>query len=426
MFNNNRLFFGYNPGHFGLSKKNIVSIKGLIRQEDSNILDRFENDFINQIGDGFGFSLASGRMAFYLILVTLNIQKEDEVIVVGFTCSVMINAILRVGATPVYTDVDPNTFGSSPENIRKKITKKTKLIIAQHSFGIPCDIKEIVKIGKEKNIFVLEDCALALGSSINDVPLGNFGDAAIFSTDHTKPLNTLIGGFFYTKDEKLFNAVKNTFESAKDLSLEHKKNLYKQLFFEKKWFDPKKYKYFKYINIPIRVKRKIFGGKLLFMVGDYGPPDLIKPKYPYPSKFPTFLAQVGIYELKNFEKEKNRRIYILKRYLEIFSKTIYKEDISSIYYDKTMEIVPLRFVFFSEKSIKLIEHLSGLIDFSQIWFKQPIIATHFDLKYFKYQQGSCPNSEYIGQKIINFPCVIPEKFEDYYFRKLERILNKIT
>ncbi len=419
-------YFNFNPGNYNITKEQLKNVESLIYVEDNNIIQEYHKQFIKIIGTGYGISFSAGRMAVYVLLKVLNIGSGDEVLVVGFTCSVMINAILRIGATPVYTDVSTRTFGTDPENVRRKITGKTKIIIAQHSFGIPCEIEEIVKIGKEKNIFVLEDCALAFGSSINGVPLGNFGDAAIFSTDHTKPLNTLIGGFFYTKDEKLFNVVKNSFESAKELSLKHKKNVYKQLFFEKKWFDPKKYKYFKYINFPIRVKRKIFGGKLLFMVGDYGPPDLIKPKYPYPSKFPAFLAQVGIYELEYFEKEKNRRISILKRYLEIFSKSIYKEDIPSIYYDKDMEIVPLRFVFFSERSHELIERLSGFIDFSQIWFKQPVIATRFDLKYLKYQQGDCPNSEHIGKKIINFPCVIPEKFEDYFFRTLEKKLNKTT
>lgn len=228
------LFFSFNPGNFNLSNSQIKEIKDVYNGVKSqNIVKTYEKRFIQEIGDGYGFSLASGRMAFYLVLKSLNIGEGDEIIVVGFTCSVMINAILRAGAIPVYSDVSDITFGSDSVNISKKISIKTKMIVAQHSFGIPCDIEEIVKIGKERNIFILEDCALAFGSSVNGINLGNFGDAAIFSTDHSKPINTLIGGFFYTTSKELYEKVKQENILIPELSNIHRENLLKQLLFEK-------------------------------------------------------------------------------------------------------------------------------------------------------------------------------------------------
>ena len=420
-----KLLFGFNSCFENLNKNELRKVNKLVNVDDKAIVKDYENKFVSITGKGYGFSLASGRMAFYLLLKHLNIGKADEVLVVGFTCSVMINAILRVGATPIYSDVSPLTFGSDAKSIKDKISVRTKMIVAQHSFGIPCDIEKIARLGKLNKIFVLEDCALALGSEIKGIKVGNFGDAAIFSTDHSKPLNTLIGGFFYTRNEKLYNTISKDLESIPELSKNQKKNLFKQLLFEKKWHSPNKYKYAKWINILHRIRKKIAGKKLLFMDGDNGPPHLIKPQYPYPAKLPTFLAQVGIYELNIFDKERNRRKEILEKYLITFSNSEYKNDISSVYFDEHIDINPLRFVFTSKKASELKNQLSLFIDFSQIWFRKPIIATSFDLSELKYKKANCPIAESIGKTIINFPCIIPEEFEDSFFKLLgKQVLNK--
>lgn len=421
-----KLYFGYNPGHFDLKKSEVEKIKSGLYEQDQAVVENYERKFLENVGNGYGFSVASGRMAFYVLLRALNIGSSDEVIVVGFTCSVMINAILRTGAKPVYSDVDPVTFGSEIRAIEQRISGKTRMIVAQHSFGIPCNIVEISKLAKEKNVFLLEDSALAYGSSINGTVVGNFGNAAIFSTDHTKPLNTLIGGFFYTKDKALFDKVTSFMPGLPGLSDGHKKNLLNQLMFEKQWHLPSRYWFTRYFNLLYRIRKKALGPKIIFMDGDNGPPDRIKPGYPYPSKLPSFLALAGIFELEKFDREKLRRKHILNRYLEIFRNSKYKEAISQVYFDTSRDIIPLRFVFSSVDSPSLIKRLSSLIDFSQIWFRQPVIATRFDLEEFGYIRGTCPNAEKIGEYIINFPCVIPERYENAYFDLLEKEINQLS
>ena len=96
------------------------------------------------------FFYGGARMGIYLIMKYLNLKKSDEVIVTAFTCSVVINSIKRFGSKPIYADIDPLTLGTCPEDIKKKITNNTKLIIAQHSFGIPCDIDKIMRTVKKK------------------------------------------------------------------------------------------------------------------------------------------------------------------------------------------------------------------------------------------------------------------------------------
>ena len=145
----------------------------------------------------------------------------------------MANAIIRAGASPVYADIDPETFGSSAKAIKKVLTSQTKMIVAQHSFGIPCDIQPIVELAQAKNIFLLEDCALTLGSKLNNVVCGNFGNAALFSTDHSKPLNTLTGGLIYTQKKSLYKKLKAVQKNVPPLAKSKQHALWKQLLFER-------------------------------------------------------------------------------------------------------------------------------------------------------------------------------------------------
>ena len=103
------------------------------------------------------------------------------------------------------------------------------MIIAQHSFGIPCNIEPIADITKQKKIFLLS-CALTLGSSSKNIIVGNFGNAAIFSTDHTKPLNTLIGGMVYSKDKRIIKSLLSRHNKLSDLSEKKQKAIWHQFF----------------------------------------------------------------------------------------------------------------------------------------------------------------------------------------------------
>ena len=119
-------------------------------------------------------------MAFFSLMQSLGIGTGDEVIIPGFTCSVMANAIIRTGAKPVYSDIDADTMGSDASAIERCITPQTKMIVAQHSFGIPCNIDEIADLAKSKGIFLVEDSALALDSRIHGKSVGTLGRCCVF------------------------------------------------------------------------------------------------------------------------------------------------------------------------------------------------------------------------------------------------------
>ena len=124
--------------------------------------------------------VSNGTTALQLALKTLNIKKGDEVIVPNLTFASPVNAVIHSGAKPVFVDVKPTTY-CIDENQIKKITKKTKAIIVVHLYGHPANMQKIKSILKDRKIFIIEDCAEAIGSYIGKKHVGLFGDIATFS-----------------------------------------------------------------------------------------------------------------------------------------------------------------------------------------------------------------------------------------------------
>ena len=124
-------------------------------------------------------------------------------------------------------------------------------------------ILAIVKLAKEKNIFLLEDYALTLGSKVNDKIVGNFGDAALFSTDHTKPINALIGGLIYTKNLKLCKNLKKSQIKIPSLGNKKQKALWRQFLFECNFRNPSNNGKVE-LNLILKIKKYIFGEENLF------------------------------------------------------------------------------------------------------------------------------------------------------------------
>ncbi|MFH1859640.1 MAG: DegT/DnrJ/EryC1/StrS family aminotransferase [bacterium] len=119
----------------------------------------------------------------------MGIGEGDEVLVEGFTCVVVPNAVIFAGAKPIYVAPDPKTYNMDINQIETKITPKTKAIIAQHTFGLPADMDLILDISRKHNLMVIEDCAPAMGATYKGKKVGTLGDAAFFST-------TVVKGYF--------------------------------------------------------------------------------------------------------------------------------------------------------------------------------------------------------------------------------------
>ena len=163
----------------------------------------FEDSFSKFTDIKYSVAVSNGTVALHIALLALGIGGEDEVIVPTFTYIASVNAIKYVNAKPVFVDSDPQTWQIDPLKIREKITKKTKAIMAVHIYGHPCDMKQIKKIAEEFNLYIIEDCAEAIGSYYDSKHAGSFSDISTFSFFGNKTITTGEGGMVCTNNKHL-------------------------------------------------------------------------------------------------------------------------------------------------------------------------------------------------------------------------------
>ncbi|MBW0161204.1 MAG: aminotransferase class I/II-fold pyridoxal phosphate-dependent enzyme [Sediminibacterium sp. Gen4] len=172
--------------------------------EWSKYLTLFEKKFAEYVGVKYAIATSSCTGALHISLNALGIGPGDEVIVPEVTWVASANAIRYVGATPVFADVDKNTWNVSAESIRSLINERTKAIIPVHLYGNPCDMDPIMQIAKENNLYVVEDAAPSIGAEYKGKKTGSFGHFAAFSFQGAKLAVTGEGGMICTNDDELY------------------------------------------------------------------------------------------------------------------------------------------------------------------------------------------------------------------------------
>ena len=170
---------------------------------------QFEKEIANKIGVKHAITVGNGTDALIIALKSLGIKEGDEVITTDYTFFATAEAIRFVGATPVFCDVELDTYNIDPSQIEEKITDKTKAIICVHLFGNACKMDEINDIAKRHNLYVVEDAAQAINSQYNGKNVGNLGDVACFSFFPTKNLGCFgDGGMITTNDDDLATIIR--------------------------------------------------------------------------------------------------------------------------------------------------------------------------------------------------------------------------
>lgn len=171
-------------------------------------VEEFENALAQYIGRRYAVCFNSGTSALYALMLALGIGPGDEVIAPSFTFIATANAPLFVGATPVFAEIEQETFGLDPKDVEKKITEKTKAIIAVHYAGSPCQIKELKEIAQKHNLILIEDAAESLGAKLDSKMTGVFGKAAVLSFCANKIISTGEGGAVVIDDEEIYEKLK--------------------------------------------------------------------------------------------------------------------------------------------------------------------------------------------------------------------------
>ena len=166
---------------------------------------RFEREFADYHGVKYAVALANGTVALELALYALGIGSGDEVVTTPRTFIASAGSVVMRGAHPVMADIDPDTQNITADSIRAVLTPRTRAIICVHLAGWPCDMDSIMELAREKNLYVIEDCAQAHGAKYKGRPVGSFGHMAAFSFCQDKIMTTGgEGGILLTDDENLW------------------------------------------------------------------------------------------------------------------------------------------------------------------------------------------------------------------------------
>lgn len=392
-----------------------MGMKGFGRAEgESLILDQVLSKYCDL---EYVTTFAAARMAIFSFLKAIGIATDDEVIVTGYTCSVVINAILRTGASVRYCDINKEHFGTDFESLTAAVSSKTKVVIVQHSFGIPCrDIEKICKFCRTHNIKVLEDCSISLGSKINDHMLGTFGDAMVISFDHTKPINAFSGGAILTNSNSLHKKIRDIWNKAPSLSSLKQKVMRRQYFLERYMVVNELSRYIDILNLFIGLLSVIFPYFNPFLSDERGAAMLGKRNYAYPAKMPSFCCALATRLVPeyfaNLTKFENR----LKNMQEILQEQEYGGQITLC--------VPHRYLIKRSLIEGPFAELKKYIDIEQSWFLEPIINRSGSLKSFHYSQGMCPVAEQVGRDWVNIPMLMLDKNFNAMMSVIRQIVSK--
>lgn len=170
----------------------------------------FERNFADYIGCKYAVSVSNGTTALEVALAALGIKRGDEVITTPLSFVATGTAILRVGATPVFADIQKNTLNIDPKQIKKAMSPKTKLILPVSLNGMPCDYDEINEIASRADVLVLEDAAQSLGATYRGEKTGVFANMSTFSFQESKTMTTLgEGGMIVTDDPRFYERALN-------------------------------------------------------------------------------------------------------------------------------------------------------------------------------------------------------------------------
>lgn len=333
---------------------------------------KVETWFSKNFNASYAFTFAAARQAEYAVLKAYGISKNDEVLVQAFTCSAVVEPIIALGAKPVFVDIDKQTLSMDALDAKKKISKKTKAIILQHTFGIPGNIEELGKLAKENNFLLIEDCAHIIGGEYKDKKLGTFFDAAIFSFGRDKAVSSVFGGAVITNNKFLGEKIRKIQNLAPYPSSNW---VYQQLL----------HPILTSIVLYLFFINKFLGNLSLFIFRKIG--FIIKPDITsLPQKYPNSLAFLAFSQLNRIAEFNKKRLWAFKLYKKELANLSLNLPTEEHFYLRVPILVDnksLLFSYFKSRNIYLGDWYSNIID--------PKSA------------GSCPNAEDVAKRIVNLP-----------------------
>ena len=198
-------------GHQWIDEEDIAAVIEVLRSDwitqGSKVVE-FEKEFASHVGAHYAVAVSSGTAALHAACFAAQIEKGDEVVTTPITFAASANCVLYQGGTPLFADIDVDTLNIDPEEIKKKITKKTKALIPVDFTGRPADLEKILQIAKDNDLIVIEDASHALGATYKGSKIGSISDMTIFSFHPVKHITTGEGGMITTNNKEYYERLK--------------------------------------------------------------------------------------------------------------------------------------------------------------------------------------------------------------------------
>jgi len=360
----------------------------------SKSIVEYESAFAGWLGAERAFSFWKGRVALYAILKALGVGEGDEVILPGYTCVMNVNPIKYLGAKPIYVDIEPGTYNINVNLLPEKITPKTKVIIAQHTYGYPCDMDAIMDIAGRSGIPVVEDCCLSLGSKYKGKTVGTFGKAAYFSFQWNKPYTTGLGGMAVTSDSALADKIERLRGSEMCLpSAKESIMLWTQLAVYRSIVYPRTTAFAQSLFRYLTSKGAVVGSS---SVSEFQPtmaPDFFK-------GISGIQARGGLRQLKKIGQNTTHRLEMAQFYDQLFQQ---RGWLPRTYDGTTVQPVMVRYpVRIVEKAEALARSAKEGVELGS-WFECPLHPLETPLAAYDYQVGMCPEAEKACREVVNLP-----------------------
>lgn len=375
-------------------------------------ISHFQIQFAKVFDLPFAFSFWKARVALYAILKAMGIGGGDEVILPGYTCVMDVNPIKYLGAKPVYVDIEPQTYNIDPSLIEEKITTKTRLIIAQHTYGYPCDLDRIFEIAARHNVPVIEDCCLSLGSRYKGRMVGTFGKAAYFSFQWNKPFTTGLGGMAVTGDGQLAERLEQLCRQLVQPSVKDKLMLTAQLAVYRAFIYPRTTALAQSLFRFLTKKGVVVGSS---STAEYVP-TMAKDFFKAMS---GVQARSGLRQLKKLSAGIEHRKTMAKLYDTLLSEIGYKPvRLDEQIYDPVLVRYPIRV---RDKEKALHDAAAAGVELGS-WFECPLHPIETPLEKYDYTLGQCPQAEKASREVVNLP-LHPRAGENTVRRTVKFIQN---
>ena len=357
-------------------------------------IKKYQAKFADFFNFEYAFAFFKGRVALYAILKAIAVGPGDEVILPGYTCVMDVNPVKYLGAKPVYVDIEPETFNINVNLLKDKITTKTKVIIAQHTYGYPCDMNAIMNIADKNGVTIVEDCCLALGSKYKGKLCGTFGKAAYFSFQWNKPFTTGLGGMAITDDAELADDIDSLCQ--KELCHPSKKEvllLAAQLAVYRAFIYPRTTALAQTIFRSLTKKDLVIGSSKTSEFKPEMPLDFFK-------AMSSVQARSGLKQLKKIEQNIAHR----KKMAQLYDQLLKEKGWNTRNYDSSIiDPVMVRYpVRVAEKNRALTEASKASVELGS-WFECPLHPIETPLAAYDYEPGMCPEAEKASREVVNLP-----------------------